>query len=81
MIDCRICKHNYKPLSCEPKCNRMCDGKSDFEPISNADRIRSMSDEEMVEWIFKHDTKTICYGRLNREDLLKWLKHEVNLTT
>ena len=48
MADCRKCKHNYKPSTCEPKCNRMCDGESDFEPITNAMRIRSMSDEELA---------------------------------
>ena len=51
MADCRKCKHNYKPPTCEPKCNRMCDGESDFEPITNADRIRSMSDEELAEYL------------------------------
>ena len=50
MADCRKCKHNYKPSTCEPKCNRMCDGESDFEPITNAMRIRSMSDEELAEF-------------------------------
>lgn len=53
MADCRKCKHNYKPSTCEPKCNRMCDGESDFEPITNAMKIRSMSDEELAEWLTK----------------------------
>lgn len=53
MADCRKCRYNYKPSTCEPKCNRMCDGESDFEPITNAMRIRSMSDEELAEFIEK----------------------------
>ena len=53
MADCRKCKHNYKPPTCEPKCNRMCDGESDFEPVTNAMRIRSMTDEELAEFIRK----------------------------
>lgn len=52
MADCRKCKHNYKPSTCEPKCNRMCDGESDFEPITNYDRIHGMSIEELAEYIF-----------------------------
>lgn len=51
MADCRKCKHNYKPSTCEPKCNRMCDGESDFEPITNAMRIRDMSDKELAEFL------------------------------
>ena len=53
MADCRKCKHNYKPPTCEPKCNRMCDGESDFKPKTNADKIRSMSDEELAELFTK----------------------------
>ena len=48
MADCRKCKHNYKMPGDEPRCNLMCDGESDFEPITNAMRIRSMSDEELA---------------------------------
>lgn len=51
MADCRKCKHNYKMPGDEPRCNRMCDGESDFEPITNADRIRAMSDEELAEFL------------------------------
>ena len=58
MADCTKCKHNYKPSNCEPKCNRMCDGESDFKSMSNADRIRSMTDEELIAFI-KHPCKTI----------------------
>ena len=32
---CLFCKHNYKPLNCIPKCNRMCDHYSDFELIED----------------------------------------------
>ena len=86
MTDCRICKHNYKPLSCEPKCNRMCDGKSDFEPISNADRIRAMSDEELAEWLARIDhywDDGECVVRFgdshmndSKDSILDWLQSE-----
>ena len=53
MADCKICKHNYKYpfLDCEPKCNCMCENYSDFEAITNADRIRAMSDEELADML------------------------------
>lgn len=53
MADCRKCKHNYKMPGDEPRCNLMCDGESDFEPITNAMRIRSMSDAELAEFLSK----------------------------
>ena len=51
MADCRKCKHNYKPSTCEPKCNRMCDGESDFEPITNYDRVKGMGIEGLAEFL------------------------------
>ena len=48
-----------------------------YEPQPNADRIRTMSDEDLAEWILKHDTITYCHGRFNTEQLLEWLKSEV----
>ncbi len=53
MADCRKCRHNYKPSTCEPKCNRMCDGESDFEPITKYDQIHAMGIEELAEWLTK----------------------------
>ena len=75
MADCRKCKHNYKPPTCEPKCNRLCDGESDFKPKTNADKIRSMSDEELAElftklaWNSEVQTTPLKY--------LDWLQSEV----
>ena len=51
MADCKTCRHNYKPKDCEPRCNRMCDGISEYEPQTNADRIRNMTDEELAEFL------------------------------
>lgn len=60
MADCRKCKHNYKMPGDEPRCNRMCDGESDFESITNADKIRSMSDEELAEFLEKFEVCSNC---------------------
>ena len=48
-----------------------------FSQMSKADRIRAMSDVEMAEWLYNHDTITAEKGRLSKEDLLKWLQSEV----
>ena len=50
--------------------------RDNITPKSQADKIRAMSDEELAEWILKHDTITYCHGRLNTEQLLEWLKSE-----
>ena len=51
------------------------------EPITNADRIRSMSDEEMCNWLFQRDCTNIAafleYGGMGVMDavqLLDWLQ-------
>jgi translation initiation factor 2 beta subunit (eIF-2beta)/eIF-5 len=38
----------------------MCDGESDFEAITNADKIRSMSDEELAEFLEKFEVCSYC---------------------
>ena len=83
MADCRKCKHNYKPSTCEPKCNRMCDGESDFEPVTNAMRIRAMSDEELAELIkekpcnyCKYQYES-CNGYKCIDGISEWLQSEV----
>ena len=89
MADCRKCRHNYKPPTCEPKCNRLCDGESDFKPKTNADKIRSMSDEELAEFInfgspdcsrhcadFKPGCSFSCNHNHGNDVILKWLQSE-----
>lgn len=48
-----------------------CDNGNQFKPVTNADRIRAMTDEELAEWIISIT-----------EDLttrwLDWLKQEAN---
>ena len=51
------------------------------EPITNADRIRSMSDEEMCNWLFQRDCTNIAaflehggMGVMDAVQLLDWLK-------
>ena len=51
------------------------------EPITNADRIRAMRDEELCNWLFRRDCTNIAafleyggMGVMNAVQLLDWLK-------
>ena len=53
----------------------------DGEPVTNADRIRSMSDEELCNWLFRRDCTNIAsfleyggMGVMNAVQLLEWIK-------
>lgn len=65
----------------------MCDGESDFEPITNAMRIRAMSDEELAGLTIDYN---VYYGEYYCSDgecydyyedaikhEIKWLQSEV----
>lgn len=41
--------------------------------MTNADRIRQMSDEELAEWIWWNDMPYFTH----REEVTEWLKEEV----
>lgn len=51
--------------------------------VTNADRIRSMTDEELAEWFAGHDAGLIAnvlnndYVEPTKENWLEWLKWEV----
>ena len=51
------------------------------EPITNADRIRAMSDEELRNWLFQRDCTNIAaflecggIGVMDAVQLLEWLQ-------
>lgn len=47
-----------------------------YAPMTNADRIRSMTDEELAEW-FNTVTKDVLSGSTwNKKGWLKWLRAE-----
>ena len=43
---------------------------------SNADRLRSMSDEELAEWVWGAETAGRAYGPRGKQAWLNWLKQE-----
>lgn len=82
-MTCRQCKNLCEceddafvnGASFDPDCStEYCTG---FEPITNADRIRDMSDEElaryMAELIDNIDSQTCCYSNIP-DEWLSWLQ-------
>ena len=80
MADCAKCK-TKADFCC------YCDDGSEFEPQTNADRIRAMSDEELAEWFEKQTMICDMCIYLNedcapisnekcRGGILSWLKSE-----
>ena len=76
MADCRKCKHNYKMPGDEPRCNLMCDGESDFEPITNYIKICSMSIQEMTTDLVNIFEELFEDGVPSPEWMEMWLQSE-----
>lgn len=77
-MKCNICKNNYKLPGDEPKCNRMCEDYSDFNPITNADKIKKMTDEQLARWLTKITDDAQLDARTKMDyQWLEWLKTEV----
>lgn len=79
---CSKCKNYDISISDEPcrecqKAFRRGDGKPNFiASITNADRIRAMTDEELAEWL--NETLVSPYYYLTTPEMwLGWLKQEV----
>ena len=71
---CYKCKHNYKSNNySEPKCNQMCANYSDFEPITNFERIKRMTIDEMAYYLVERWNCPDCseHERLSDNPLLK----------
>ena len=86
---CSKCKHDgtriyeYPCNAC--KHNKVMDAEQ-FEPMTNADRIRNMSDEELADIIFDDCTIKMgletckyldCDGHDCKKCVLEWLQSEV----
>ena len=87
---CYLCKHNFKPNDCEPKCNMMCENKNEFEPITNRECINRMTDEELSVFLcnltsrlhrYSGDCETCIASEFCSENNIgfnKWLKIEID---
>lgn len=65
------CEHNHNSNSDEPCCR--CDSRK-----TNADRIRSMSNEELAEFLAKHDLSLGDNSLPMPDDWLDWLQSPVD---
>lgn len=80
--NCNLCKEYQSGLACT-----YCDDGSEFVRMTNADRIRAMSDEELAEFISmvaNDSMDTIANGIRayeeiweDKENTLQWLHKEV----
>lgn len=84
MASCERCKYQNKQEYEEPCVGCVHDATENYEPMTQADRIRSMTDEELIAFI-KHPCKTIkemtypnrnCVFRCD-ECIEEWLKEKV----
>ena len=87
--DCNRCKNELKD-SKEIPCNECGNEREGYEPKTNADAIRNMSDEELAKRIFlEFDVKDVCRfciptmrteGKCDgkcKSGILQWLQSEV----
>jgi hypothetical protein len=85
---CDICKHQKKSKREKPclECTKN-RAKNNFEPMTNADAIRNMTDEELAEFLCEyeacplcpHQTDSMCNSK-NCDEVgitLEWLQEEV----
>lgn len=86
MEGCETCKYQNKAEHEEPCKNCSHNSTNNYEPLTNADRIRSMTDEELAELLCLYDACVTCShdGRtcntMNCDEIgltKKWLQSEV----
>ncbi len=75
--DCNVCINGKTP-SYSATCVECGLSRKNFKPITNADRIRAMSDEELAGWLADHPVVSE-YDENNpqHKGWLDWLKQEV----
>lgn len=68
MADCTKCANRNNDY-----CIFACENGESFKPITNADRVRAMADEELAEWLFQawHNSWYTL------QEWLDWLKEDV----
>ena len=76
--DCDRCKHDLKEPNKSP-CDRCClYERNGYEPKTNADRIRNMSDDELAEYLSEVQYYSILRNKADSvKDSLEWLQAEV----
>lgn len=85
--DCNVCINGKMP-SYSATCVECGLSRKNYKPISNADRIRAMTDEELAEWISLATWRAFANGagnmnyvdaaRIEVGEWLDWLKQEAD---
>ena len=80
--DCNICANGKLPVTSRT-CVECGLSRKNYKPITNADRIRAMTDEELAEWLDRlitHCNDGPCFNCFMQKacltSMLDWLKHE-----
>lgn len=86
---CKLCKYENYSMESEECLGCKQNSVDKYKRITNSDRIRSMSDEELAEFIEQISTdsmETISFGTKEYEEIwehketaLKWLQSEVEI--
>lgn len=76
MSECKTCKHEGEICPSVSHYQGFCDGWEP-KPITNADKLRTMTDEELAEWVWGAETAGRAYGPRGKNAWLGWLKREV----
>ena len=75
---CTECENDYCTSS---GTNRTCVNGGGFKakskPVTNADRIRAMTDEELAEWVWGAESAGRAYGPRGKNAWLNWLTSQV----
>lgn len=91
MVDCKTCE--YENVCTMPDFVKndlkRCKVYQEKKPYTNADRIRSLSDEELAEWLENFNACELCQRKFidcysstdcekhRKEMVVEWLKSEV----
>ena len=68
----------YSEQEYRERCGMPHEGESmSKQKISNADRIRNMTDDELAEFLHKLQMKVPLYGYDREDAMFEWLKQEV----
>lgn len=73
--DCNICINGKMP-SYSATCVECGLSRKNYKPLTNADRIRGMTDEELADWVWGAETDGRAYGPRGKNSWLDWLKEE-----
>lgn len=72
-MNCEGCRYAYDndATVCKTCCQNY---KDKYQKRPFGDEVRVMSDEELADWIVKHDELTEKNGRLSHEELVNYFK-------